>query len=62
MVLPFKPLPVVDVPNQGTMSAVTACEEMKVTSHKDREKLEKAKEMIYLKGYYEGVSSYVWTM
>jgi leucyl-tRNA synthetase len=56
MVLPFKPLPVINVPGIGEFSAVTACEQMKVTSQNDKEQLKKAKELTYLKGFYEGVN------
>lgn len=49
-------MPIIDVPGMGNLSAVTACEQVKVVSQNDRQKLEKAKEMTYLKGFYEGVS------
>ena len=34
---------------------MTACEELKVNSQNDKQKIEKVKEMTYLKGFYEGV-------
>lgn len=55
MVLPFEPLPIIQVPGYGTLSAVAACEELKIQSQNDRDKLQEAKERVYLKGFYEGV-------
>ncbi|XP_032952434.1 leucine--tRNA ligase, cytoplasmic isoform X2 [Rhinolophus ferrumequinum] len=55
MVLPFEPVPVIEIPDFGNLSAVTLCEELKVQSQNDREKLAEAKEKLYLKGFYDGV-------
>lgn len=55
MVLPFNPVPIINIPGLGQLSAVTACDQLKVNSRNDQQKLEKAKEMTYLKGFYEGV-------
>ncbi len=55
MVLPFSPIPIIRVPELGDLSAVFACDKMKVNSQNDKDQLEKAKEMTYLKGFYEGV-------
>ena len=49
-------VPIIDVPGLGNLSAVTACEQLKVASQNDKQNLEKAKDMTYLKGFYEGVS------
>ena len=56
MVLPYQPVPIIDIPELGSLSAVYACDQLKIVSQNDRQKLEKAKEMTYLRGFYEGVS------
>ena len=48
-------VPIIEVPDFGTLSAVTACERYKVTSQNDRDKLEEAKGEVYKKGFYDGV-------
>ncbi|XP_021368908.1 leucine--tRNA ligase, cytoplasmic-like isoform X2 [Mizuhopecten yessoensis] len=55
MVLPFEPVPIIDVPDYGNLSAVKACEDFKILSQNDREKLQEAKQTVYKKGFYEGV-------
>lgn len=55
MVMPFQPIPIIDVPGLGKLSAVTAYEQFKIQSQNDREKLLEAKELVYLKGFYDGV-------
>lgn len=55
MVLPFEPVPVIEIPGFGSLSAATVCDELKIQSQNDREKLAEAKEKLYLKGFYEGV-------
>ncbi|KAK4336993.1 hypothetical protein RND71_044224 [Anisodus tanguticus] len=55
MVLPFEPIPIIEVPDFGNLSAKTVCEQLKIKSQNDRDKLATAKEKVYLKGFYEGV-------
>ena len=49
-------IPIIHIPELGDLSAAVACDKMKVTSQNDRVQLDKAKELTYLKGFYEGVS------
>ncbi|XP_066447350.1 leucine--tRNA ligase, cytoplasmic [Eleutherodactylus coqui] len=55
MVLPFEPVPIIHIPGYGNLSAPMICDELKIQSQNDREKLAEAKERVYLKGFYEGV-------
>ncbi|XP_072383569.1 leucine--tRNA ligase, cytoplasmic [Diabrotica undecimpunctata] len=57
MVLPFEPVPVLEIPGFGEMAAVFVYDKLKIQSQNDKDKLLEAKEMVYLKGFYEGVMS-----
>eukprot|EP00794_Sanderia_malayensis_P007562 gene7562-8400_t len=54
MVLPFEPIPIIDVPGMGNLCAVTVCDQFKVKSQNDKDQLQQAKELAYKKGFYEG--------
>jgi len=54
-VLPFEPIPIMEVPELGNLSAIKACEELKINGPGDRDKLAKAKEMCYDAAFYKGV-------
>ncbi|XP_041358320.1 leucine--tRNA ligase, cytoplasmic-like [Gigantopelta aegis] len=55
MVLPFEPISIINTPELGTLSAVTACDQFKIQSQNDRDKLQEAKEKVYKLGFYDGV-------
>jgi leucyl-tRNA synthetase len=55
-------IPIIEVPDCGSLSAVTLYDKLKIQSQNDRDKLQEAKDFIYLKGFYDGVSRriFVW--
>ena len=55
MVLPYDPMPILELPEFGNLSAVTLYDKLKIQSQNDKAKLLEAKEMVYLKGFYDGV-------
>lgn len=55
MVMPYEPRPIVEVPDFGNLSAVTVYNQLKIQSQNDKDKLLQAKEMVYMKGFYDGV-------
>ena len=46
---------IINIPGYGDLAAKSVCEELKIQSQNDREKLVEAKDHVYLKGFYEGV-------
>uniref|UniRef100_A0A915LWI6 leucine--tRNA ligase n=1 Tax=Meloidogyne javanica TaxID=6303 RepID=A0A915LWI6_MELJA len=54
MVLPFEPIPILDIPDLGQLAAVNICQKMGIASQNDKVKLEQAKKEVYLKGFYHG--------
>uniref|UniRef100_A0A1I8PHA6 leucine--tRNA ligase n=1 Tax=Stomoxys calcitrans TaxID=35570 RepID=A0A1I8PHA6_STOCA len=55
MVLPYEPTPIIEVPTLGNMCAKHAYEKFKIQSQNDKDKLTEAKELCYLKGFYDGI-------
>ncbi|KOC69270.1 Leucine--tRNA ligase, cytoplasmic [Habropoda laboriosa] len=55
MVLPYDPIPTLEIPGFGTLSAVALYNKLNIQSQNDTVKLLEAKEIVYLKGFYDGV-------
>lgn len=55
MVLPYKAVPILEIPEFGNLSAIFVYDKLKIQSQNDKDKLTQAKEMVYLKGFYDGV-------
>lgn len=53
-VLPFEVLPIINIPEFGDKAAEKVCVDLGIKSQNDKEKLEKAKKLTYLKGFTEG--------
>lgn len=50
----FDPLPIINIPEFGNLTAVHLVDELKIASMNDKDLLKKAKDKAYLKGFYEG--------
>lgn len=55
MVLPFEPVEIIEIPGVSRLMAKTAYEEFKIKSMNDKNKLEKAKDLAYKKGFNDGI-------
>jgi len=54
-VIPFAPIPIIEIPGYSRLSAVKACDEYKVKVHTEVKKLKAAKKEVYLDGFYKGI-------
>lgn len=54
-VLPFEPVPIINIPEFGDLCAPTVCAALKIRSQNDRALLDEAKHRTYLKGFTDGV-------
>ncbi|KAI9219487.1 hypothetical protein BC828DRAFT_406661 [Blastocladiella britannica] len=51
----YEPTPIISTPSFGDMSAATVCDQLKISSPKDRVQLDKAKELVYKESFYQGI-------
>ncbi len=51
----FKPVPIINIPDYGNLSALEVCNRFEIKNSKEKEKLVKAKDEVYSKGFYSGV-------
>ncbi|KAI7864072.1 leucyl-tRNA synthetase [Spinellus fusiger] len=50
----FEPVPIIETPTYGNLTAPTLCKLKKINSQKDRVQLAEAKELAYKEGFYQG--------
>lgn len=50
----FDPVEIINIPGFGNLSALKACEDLKIKGQNDAKLLAQAKDMCYKKGFYEG--------
>jgi leucyl-tRNA synthetase len=48
-------IPIIEIAELGNLSAVTVYEQLNIQSQNDFLKLQQAKEIVYLKGFYDGI-------
>lgn len=53
-----EPIPLIETPSYGSLTAKKLVEELKIQSPKDKDLLAKAKELAYKEGFYQGVMIY----
>ncbi|GAB2293376.1 hypothetical protein Dimus_027575 [Dionaea muscipula] len=54
-VLPFEIISIIEIPGFGEKPAEKVCNDMKIKSQNEKEKLAEAKKLTYLKGFTEGI-------
>ena len=53
--VPFEPISIIEIPEFGNLSAVKLVKDMNIKSANEKDKLSKAKDIVYLKGFNEGI-------
>uniref|UniRef100_A0A0D9WE92 leucine--tRNA ligase n=1 Tax=Leersia perrieri TaxID=77586 RepID=A0A0D9WE92_9ORYZ len=54
-IFPFEAIPIINVPGFGNKSAEKICFDLKIDGPDEKDKLAKAKEITYMKGYNDGI-------
>jgi leucyl-tRNA synthetase len=52
--VPFEPVPIINIPEFGDLTAVKLVDDLKIKSQKDKDLLKQAKDAAYKKGFYDG--------